>query len=75
VAGLDHLGRLQLDRAAEVLEQPGAAVQDHRGDVQEQLVDQPGRQRLLDDAGSADDVHQLVPGGHGRLVDGARCPR
>jgi hypothetical protein len=29
VAGLDHLGPLQLDRTAEVLEQPGTAVQDH----------------------------------------------
>jgi hypothetical protein len=59
-----------LDRTAEVLEQPGTAVQDHRGEVQEQLVDQPGRQRLLDDAGAAHDVHQLVPSGHDRLLDG-----
>lgn len=34
VAGLEHLGPFQLDRTAEVLEQPGTAVQDHRGDVQ-----------------------------------------
>ena len=70
VAGLDHLGPLQLDRTAEALEQPRTAVQDHWGDVQEQLVDQPGRQRLLDDAGAAHDVHPLVPSSHDRLLDG-----
>jgi hypothetical protein len=53
VLGLDHLGPFQLDRTAEVFEQPGTAVQDYRGDVQEQFVDKPGRQRLLDDAGAA----------------------
>ena len=69
MGGLDHFGPLELDRAAELLEQPGSAVQDRRRDVQEQLVDQPRPQRLLDDAGAAHDVHQLVPGGGARLLD------
>ncbi len=52
-----------------MLEQPGTAVQDHRSDMQEQLIDQPGSQRLLDDARATHDVHKLGPSGRFGLLD------
>src|SRR5690606_846561 len=71
----DYLRPLKLDgRLAEMVEQPLPAPQQHRHQGDVDLVEEPGPQVLLDDAGSAADRHVLVARGGAGLVQGGLDP-
>jgi DNA-binding transcriptional ArsR family regulator len=62
--GLHRPGVLELDvPVAEVLEHPRHAAEQHRDQVDRQLVDQPGPQVLPTGFGAAHHRHVLLPGG------------
>ena len=54
----------------DAVEEARAAAKQHRDDVQLQLVDESGRQVLVDDVGAAADEDVLVAGGLPRLLQG-----
>src|SRR5664280_2287524 len=56
----EGLHLVQVEWGSEMVEQWGSRAQQDRRDVKAQLVDEPGSQRLLDDARAAHDVYQLV---------------
>src|ERR671931_1696498 len=59
---LDRTDLLELEVRAEAVEKPCAAAEDERDDVQLELVDEPSREVLVDDAGAAADEHVLAAG-------------
>lgn len=65
---VDHLHRLEL-RVADPLEQPLARREDHRDDVQVQLVEQVRREVLLHGARAAGDRDVLAAGGRTRSLE------
>ena len=65
-----HRDDLELRVAGRMLEQPDAVAEEERRDVDENLVDQPLRQRLLAWRGAAE-LHVLVPGHRLRLMNRA----
>src|SRR5829696_8179178 len=70
--GLDHPGRLELDVfAAEVVEHPGPAPEEHGHEVDRDLVHQPRLDELPPRVGSAHHGDVLVPGGGLRLLQRA----
>src|SRR3954468_11168723 len=64
----DDLDRLEL-RIADVLQQPRAAAEEHRDDVEVQLLELLGRQSLLDRAGATGDLNVLVARRRARLLE------
>src|SRR5215211_6417745 len=61
---LYHAGGLELDAfAAEVLEHPGAASEEHGHEVEPDLIHQPRFDELPADVGAAHHGDVLVPGG------------
>jgi Luciferase-like monooxygenase len=66
----DERHPLELDRAgAHLRKQSGAATEEHRFDVDAELVDQAQLQRLVCGAGTSCDVHVFVASGRLRLDD------
>jgi len=59
---LDRPDLLQRQVGADALEQPGRAAEHQRDDVQLELVDESGRQVLVDDIGTAADRDVLTGG-------------
>jgi hypothetical protein len=55
---------------ADPVEQPLAVPEEHRGDVERQLVDDPGRERLAHGRGAARDVDAAIAGGRRGLLEG-----
>ena len=58
----------ELRLGAELVEQPNAVAEEERGDVDLELVDQPGREVLLNDVCAARDGNVLVAGGRASLL-------
>src|SRR4026209_2978518 len=67
---LAYSDMLERHRVREALEQALAAAEDDRGNDDPQLVDDPRRERLADDVGSAHDMDILLAGRMSRLLDG-----
>ena len=71
---LDRAELLELELRADAGEEARASAQEDRRDVQLQLVDQTGRQVLVDDVGAAADEDVLVAGGLPRSLQGGLDP-
>jgi hypothetical protein len=70
-SALDHPRALQVDRpGAEVIEQADAAPEQHRHQVEVELVQESRSEALLHDAGGAH-ADVLVPGDRSGLLQGA----
>src|SRR5215211_5712490 len=67
---LDRPEFLELQIRSYSVEEARASAQEDRRDVQLQLVDQTGRQVLVDDVGAAADEDVLLAGGLPRLLQG-----
>src|SRR5829696_5640611 len=67
---LDCAELLELQIRSYSVEEARASAQEDRRDVQLQLVDQTGRQVLVDDVGAAADEDVLLAGGLPRLLQG-----
>src|SRR3954468_12527140 len=63
---MQHLDRLQPERS-DAVEDPLAGPEQDRGDVERELVDDPGGERLPNSGGAARDVHAVVAGRLTRL--------
>jgi hypothetical protein len=61
---------LELEVGAEAVEEARAAAQYQRDDVQFEVLDEPGRQVLVDDTGAAADDDVLSGRGRPGLVEG-----
>src|SRR5256885_1548743 len=69
---LEHLGPLEPgDRRPDAVEEPGSAAQQHRGQVEQEVVDQAGVDRLVDRVRSACDQDILLGRGGARILDRA----
>jgi hypothetical protein len=66
----DRPNLLKLEVGAEAVEEPRAAAEYQRDDMQFEVVDEPRRQVLIDDTGAATDDDVLSGRGRPGLVEG-----
>ena len=71
---LDRPNLLELQFGADVVEEPSAATKHQRDDVQLDLVDEPRREVLVDEAGAAADQDVLSGRGATRLIEADSIP-
>ena len=71
---LDRPNLLEPEVGAEAVEEPRAAAEYQRDDVEFELVDEPRRQVLIDDIGAAADNHVLSGRGGPGVVEGDLIP-
>ena len=71
---LERAKLLELQVRPDTVEQTRTSAKEDRRDVQLQLVDQAGRQVLVDDVGAAADEDVLVAGGLARSLEGGSIP-
>src|SRR3954470_13787240 len=70
---MQHLYRLHAE-GFDAVEDPLAGPEQNRGDVERELVDDPGDQRLPHGPGTPRDVHAVIAGGFARLCVGGVEP-
>src|SRR5690242_21035559 len=71
---MQHLYRLDVE-GLDAFEDPLAGPEQDRGDVERELVDDPGDKRLPHGPGAPRDVHTVIAGGFARLrVGGVEPP-